>query len=483
MSRISGALVLGLGAVLQLSVMPVCAIEAPPAPGKPRPARLVTPVEQYLANGLRVVVAPRPGVPLVTATLLIRSGSEVDPPQRAGLADMTATLLTKGTRTRNAPAIAEATEALGGSLDSGAAWDRSRVSITVTTVKLPAALALLADVVRYPVFAPGELERARRQAIDGLRVAYSEPGTVAQMAAARAVFGTGTYGEPRAGTPASLARIRQADLTSLHRTYYRPDNAILVFAGDITPAAAVTLANQSFGTWMRPATPPPVPTRVSGVPAAVSTLMISMPGAGQAGVVIGLPGVARGAADYYAGLIANAVLGGSSSSRLSIEIRTRRGLTYDVRSLLDARRLGGLTIATVQTNNPSATEVVDLVLAEFDRLASAGVETAELSARATNLIGSYARSLETTAGLAARVGELAIHDIDLAEIARVVERIEAVTPADVQGYARTHWQGVARRVIVAGDTGEFEASLRKSRADAMLIPIGELDLEQQQFRK
>lgn len=483
MSSLSNALIFSLGAVLQWSAVSVRAMDAPPAPGKARAARVVIPVEQRLANGMRVIVAPRPGVPLVTATLLIRSGSEVDPPQRAGLAGMTATLLAKGTRTRNATAIAEATEALGGSLDSGAGWDRSRVSITVTTVKLPAALALLADVVRYPVFAQGELERARRQAIDGLRVAYSEPGTVAQMTAARAVFGTGTYGEPRAGTPASLARIRQADLIGLHRSYYRPDNAILVFAGDITPAAAVTLANKSFGDWMRPVLPLPVPTRVTGVPAAISMLLIGMPGAGQAGVVVGLPGVARGAADYYAGLIANAVLGGSSSSRLSNEIRVKRGLTYDVRSVLDARRLGGLTIATVQTNNPSAPEVVDLVLTEFERLASAGVDAAELSARATNLIGSHARSLETTAGLAARVGELAIHEIDLAEIGRVVERIEAVTPADVQGFVRRHWQSAAKRVIVAGDTNQFEGGLRKSRPDAMLIPIGELDLEQAQLRK
>jgi len=478
MSRLSGALIIGLGAMLQLSSVRAQGLDGPPPPGKPRPVPIVTPVEQTLANGLRVIVAPRPGVLLVTATLMIRSGSEGDPPQRAGLADLTATLLTQGTRTRSAPAIAEATEALGGSFDSAAGWDRSRISITVTTVKLPAALTLLADVVRYPSFAPAELERARRQAIDGLRVAYSEPGTVAQMAAARAVFGTGTYGEPRAGTPASLRRIRQSDLVRLHGTYYRPDNAILVFAGDITPAEAVTLANQSFGDWMRPPRPLPIVTRVTDVPASVSTLVIGIAGAGQAGVVVGLPGIARRSGDYYAGLIANAVLGGTSSSRLSSEIRVKRGLTYDVRSILDARRYGGLMIATVQTNNPSAPEVVELVLAEFDRLAEQGVEGAELSARASNLIGAYARSLETTAGLAARVGELAIHDIDLAEIGQVTMRIEAVTPADVQRFAATHWRNTAMRVIVAGDTGQFIEVLRKSRPDAIVIPIGDLDLEQ-----
>jgi len=141
--------------------------ETPPPPGPPRSVRFPTPVEKTLPNGLRVIVAPRPeSVPLVTALLLIKTGAEADPPALGGLADMTANLLTKGTKTRTAPEIAEAIEALGGSLDAGARWDASTVSVNVASARLPQALEILADVARNPVFKEDEIERQRRQTLD-----------------------------------------------------------------------------------------------------------------------------------------------------------------------------------------------------------------------------------------------------------------------------------------------------------------------------
>ena len=209
-----------------------------------------------------------------------------------------------------------------------------------------------------------------------------------------------------------------------------------------------------------------------------------MPGAGQAGVAVTLPAAQRHSDDYYAGLLANAILGGSSSSRLATEIRIKRGLTYDARSAYDPRRLAGLSLAMVQTNNPSAPEVVELALAEVARLSREPVADAELKARATNLIGAFGRSLETTSGLAGRLGELALFDIDLAEIGRVVERIEAVGPADVRRYAATYWNPAAVRVIVAGDAKLFAEALNKKysgEGSQLVIAVDRLDLERPQL--
>ncbi|HEX5420066.1 MAG TPA: insulinase family protein, partial [Gammaproteobacteria bacterium] len=119
----------------------------PPAPGPAPTLHVPTPSSFTLDNGLRVVVARRSDVPLVTAELRVRSGGEVDPMGKAGLAELTATLLTRGAAGMSAPQIAASAEALGGTLESRAGWDDSAVSITVTTPKLPAALSLLADVV------------------------------------------------------------------------------------------------------------------------------------------------------------------------------------------------------------------------------------------------------------------------------------------------------------------------------------------------
>ncbi|MGZ5274934.1 MAG: insulinase family protein, partial [Caldimonas sp.] len=122
--------------------------ETPPPPAPPRPLAIAAPSEQALANGMRVIVARREGVPLVTAMLVVLSGSELDPPRLSGLTSLTAGLLTQGTRRHTAPQLAAAAEALGGSLDSGAGWNQSLVSITVTTPKLSAALGLVAEVAR-----------------------------------------------------------------------------------------------------------------------------------------------------------------------------------------------------------------------------------------------------------------------------------------------------------------------------------------------
>jgi zinc protease len=447
----------------------------PPAPGPAPTLDVPTPDAQTLVNGLRVVSVRRARLPLVTVQLLVRSGGERDPQALAGLADLTAQLLPKGAAGRSAPQIAAQAEALGGSLVAAAGWDESEVGITVTTPKLPQALALLADVVRRPDFAADELKRAQAQAIDDLRLQLSQPTALAQLVAARAVFGTGAYGHSRGGTPASLARIGRSDVQALHAQLYRPDNAILVFTGDITPAQALTLAQASFGNWTRPATPLPAAPAGAGTTTLPSLVAIDQHGAGQAGVVAAHRAPPRSDDGYYAGTVADAVLGGSYSARLNEEIRIKRGLSYGAFSSLDLRRDSGLWLASAQTKNPSAPQVVDLTLGEFQRLGSTPVGDAELAARKATLVGEYGRNLETTAGLAAQVGNLALYDVDLAQIGRYIARVQAVTPAQVQAYAKAHLADA--HVVVVGDAAQFGAALKQAHPDVPVLQADTLDLD------
>src|SRR5205085_5884191 len=140
-------------------------------------------------NGLRVIVVQRNEIPLVNAQLLIKSGSEVDPSDLAGVADMTASLLTRGTSTKSATQIAEAIEALGGTLNAGAGWDASSISTNVMSPRIGPALELLADVARNPSFKDEEIDRLRRQSLNGLRGALATPGSIARFVAARVVYG------------------------------------------------------------------------------------------------------------------------------------------------------------------------------------------------------------------------------------------------------------------------------------------------------
>jgi len=451
--------------------------DAPPPPGPTPKLTVPMPLVQTLANGLQVISAQRADLPLVTAQLVLRSGGEMDPPRLAGLADLTANLLTKGAAGKTAPQVAAAAEALGGSLTAAAGWDESAVGITVTTPKLPLALGLLADVVRRPTFSAPELKRAQTQAIDDLRLMLSRPTALASLAATRGVFGDGAYGHSRSGTPASIARITRADVQQLHRTLYRPDNAVLILTGDILPAQARQLAQASFGDWQKPVAPlpvKPVGEAASHLPAIV---LIDQHGAGQAGVVVAHAAPSRSDAGYYVGMVANAVLGGSYSARLNEEIRIKRGLSYGASSRLEPMSDAGLWLAAAQTKNPSAPQVVDLMLGQFARLGHSRVSGAELAARKATLIGSYGRRLETTDGLAAQIAELAIYGIDLRQIGNYIEQVQAVTPRQVEAYARKHLDADGSKVVVVGDTAQFAAALRKAHPHAALLESTTLDLD------
>src|SRR3989441_6593023 len=193
-------------------------------------------------------------MPLVTAQVLIKSGGEVDPSDLAGTADMTASLLTRGTTTRSATQIAEAIEALGGSIASGGGWDASTITTSVMSSRIDPAFTILADAVRNPAFKDEEIERLRRQVLNNLRVALGTPGSIARFVAARVVFRDAPYGHPLSGTPESVPRIKRDDIVKLHDTYYRPDNAILVIGGEVPPPDGFGFAQKNFCDWSKPVT-------------------------------------------------------------------------------------------------------------------------------------------------------------------------------------------------------------------------------------
>jgi zinc protease len=451
--------------------------ETPPPPAAPRPLAVAPPQEARLANGLRVVVAERRGLPLVSAQVLVLTGAEADPPGREGLAALTAGLLTRGTRQRSAPALAAAAESLGGTLDSGASWHRSSVGTTVTTPQLGAALALLAEVVRTPAFAPAEIERLRAETLDGITVDRTQPGSVAGLAVQRLLHGSGTYGAPVQGSPASLPRLKRGDVVALHSRHYRPDNAVLVLAGDITLAQARALAERHFGRWRaatRPAAAPaalPATAAASGPPLA----LLDLGDSGQAAVVLALPAPPAGQPDDAAGAVTNAVLGGGYSSRLNQEIRIRRGLSYGAGSALAQRRHGGVLSLQAQTKNESAAEVLGLLHAQLDSLMATEVPAAELSARQATLIGGFSRSVETGEGLVEQLSRLLAAGQPPTALNGRIAALQAVTAAEVQRYARQQFAPDRRRAAVAGDVKRFEAALRQSEPKLALWPLAALD--------
>ena len=473
----AAALAVALAVPLAAPIARADDFPTPPPPAAPRALKIATPTERSLPNGLRVVVAERPGLPLVTTELLVQTGSAADPDNLAGLAALTAGTLDKGSAKHSAPQIAQTAESLGGSIGTGAGWHAMSVGMTVTRPKLDAALDLMAEVARTPTFAPAEIDRVRRQMLDGLKVSLADPRRLAGLAANRAVFGASVYGQSRSGTPATLARITRADLVRAHNAAFRPDNAVLVFAGDITLDDAVALATKALGDWKRPTQALAQAPVGAPQPIAAPLVVVDMPGAGQAGVVVAIPSIARNAPDWTIGQVANAVLGAGYSSRLNQEIRIKRGLSYGAGSGIDARRAGGIFTAATQTKNESAPQVLDLIRTEIARMAATAPADDELAARKATLIGNFSRSLETTDGLAGNVASLVTDALPLDQLGRFIAEIEAVSPQQVQSFAQAHWPAGQERAVVVGDAKQFGAALTAANPQALTIARDRLDLD------
>lgn len=454
-------------------------VDAPPPPAPPRVLQLPPLHELVLDNGLRAVVASRPGLPLASVAIVLRAGAEADPPGRAGLADATATLLARGAlrggRPVDASALARQAEALGASLESDSDWRSVRVAMTVSTPRLDAALALLADVVRRPLLAGDELERWRAQALDDVDLALADPAVVAAQVARRLRWGAGAHGT--VVTRASVQRISRDDVRALHRRIARPDAALVVFTGDVDAPRALALLRRHLGDWRRPADAP-APVAVSGAaPLPTRMALIDMPGAGQSSVVLAAPWTGSADPELPTAQVAAALLAGGYSSRLSQAVRIRRGLSYGVYGSTEAYAADGWWSAAAQTHHASAAQVLQLMRDEVERLRHEPPGADELAARQAALVGAFARGWETTAGTATLLASHWAAGRPWSALAEHPRRIGAVDGAQVSDFARRRWPPDALRAVVVGDLATAGDAVPTAAGPVLRLPLSQVDFD------
>ena len=457
-------------------------IDTPPAPSARHEIKFAAAKETKLPNGLRVIVAQRPGLPMLAAQVLVRNGAEADPEGLAGTASMTGALLTKGTETMSAPEIARAIESLGGSIDSGAGWDASAASVAIMSDKAEPALKILADVVLHPAFKQEEIDRLKSQRLDNLRVALQQPGSLAHFVTDRVVFGAGAYGHAAGGTLETLPVIGRDQIAKFYKSHYRPQNAALIMAGKVTIDEGRDFAEKLFGSWTNEGLVPNETKSFEETKWKPESVVIDMPEAGQAAVAVAKPAIKRDSSEYYAALVANAALGNGFVSRLNREIRIKRGLSYGARSAIEARREPGPFSASAQTKNQSAAEVASLIESELRRVASDPVQGEELKSRQAVLTGRYARNLETNQGFVAQISDLAAYDLPLDTLDKFIPSIDAVTTEQVTVFARKYFTTPVSLVIV-GKATEFREALKKNFPEARVIEQKNLDLNRADLLK
>ena len=453
---------------------------APPPPGPEIVPPVPAPHVQRLTNGLVVITVENHALPLVTASLVSQQGSAVDPEGRAGTAGLAASVMTEGTRTRSATEIDSAVEALGSSLGGGASSDGVQLGLTVRTGELDRALAIVADIAQHATLPDEEIERQRRIAIDGVTVVMSDPGEIAERAAMRALYGPGPYGAT--ATASSLRAITRENVAYAYRQSWTPTSSTLILSGDIDPARARALAERHFGRWHTPVGAAPLMLTDISTSGSGGVIVIDMPGSGQAAVAVARGTLARSDPRFYRALVANAVLGGGYSARLNQEIRIRRGLSYGSGSSIGARRAPGPFLATTQTRNDAAAQVLGLVLAEMRRLGAEPIPLAELAARRASLIGDFGRGTETTAGTAGLIAGYVMRGLGPEELARYLPGVLAVTPTEAQSAAAELLAPEGSTLVIVGEASQFLEALRREHANVTVIPLAELNLDRAALR-
>ena len=405
-------------------------------------AQAAIPIEHWtLPNGAKIYLAATQALPIVDVQIDFDAGSRRDPPAQAGLAGVSAGMVEKGIRANgNDPAMDE--NALGEAwADLGASFDASagaeRTSFSLRTLSQPAlldkAVRLAAREIGEPAFPEDVWKRERERLNASIREANTKPATIASRAFSQAVYGTHPYGEDT--TEATLARIDVATMRQRYEQLIQPCRAKLSIVGAVTRSQADAIATllSRLPAASQPggcAALPPVPEVAALAAAKDERLPFD---SAQAHVWIGQPGYLRRDPDHFALTLGNYILGGGGFvSRLTDEVREKRGLAYSVYSSFSPGLHAGAFRIGFQTRPDQAADAVKVAREVVARFVAEGPTAAELKAAKDNLIGGFPLLLDSNRKLLGNVSNIAWNDLPLDYLDTWTARMNAVTAADIK---------------------------------------------------
>jgi len=389
-----------------------------------------------LANGLQVIVVPRPRLPIFSATMLLPAGVAREEAGEEGLAALTAGLVTLGTERRDAVRLAEDVDALGASLGVACDYDFLFAGVSALARDRAEILEILAESLTRPAFREEELERRRNDTLSVLERREDDAVSLVRNRFLGRVYGPHPYHHPREGRRESVARFRREDLLTFYRRHYGPANATLALVGDIDPAEILPLVEALFSPWAAGPAPPAEPS-MPPPSGAVTFDRIHKAGRTQAVLRLGNRALCRNSRDYVPAVVLNYILGGSGPScRLGRALREERGLAYEVHSNLHPRREPGYFFASAHTGLENLDEALATMQAEIRRVLEDGVDEEELALARRFFTGSLPLALETNDQLATYVLSREFYGLGEEYWLHDIERIESLTLQEVNDVAR-----------------------------------------------
>ena len=426
-----------------------------PAPSKAPLIQVASPVKFTLANGLQVFVVKNTKLPKVTATLAL----DVDgfkEGDKAGLADMSGQLLKRGTTTKSKAELDEAVEFLGGSLST------SSQSASVSSLKnnFPKLMELMAEVILHPALSSDELEKVRKQTISGIESSKDDADAISNNVMKKLVYGANhAFGEIT--TVKTVNAIKVDDVKNFIKTYWIPNNAYLVFVGDIDPANAKLLAEKNFGTWAKGTFTQPVYEKPA-TPATTYVAIVDRPASVQSVVAIATTvNLTKGSPNDIPSNVMNNILGGGFSGRLFANLREKHAFTYGAYSSISPSKQIGMFSAEASVRNEKTDSSIQEILNELNIIRNTKVGDTELSRMKNYLAGGFARSLESPITIANFALSIAVNKLPADYYQKYLTNLAAVDAQKVQDVAAALLNPAKMHIVIVGNAKQIAKGLEK----------------------
>ena len=431
----------------------------PPPAGTPRDIRFPEIAQSQLESGLEINVVHQPLLPLQYLRVVIQSGGADDPSKLAGLANVTASMLKEGTRTRSSKTLAEEIEYLGAELSVGADEDNVFIMIRSLSEHMPQAMSILADVVMHPAFSKSELAKLKRREIDRLAVLARDPDFIAKQAFYRHLYDQHPYARIEA-TPDAVKRMQRSNLARWHRKHFVASNAFFVSVGAVPAEDIVAAANKAFGRWSKGSPPR---TEYGSLPerGERQIVLVDRPGSAQSVILVGNLALRRSDKGFLALEVANQVLGGSSASRLFMDLREKRSLTYGAYSDVGERIDIGPFVARTSVRTEVTGQALTALLNQLEAIRSEPAPERELADAHRYLTASLPLKIETPARVASRIAYLRIFGLPNDYWNLYGERIRSVSSEAALAAARQHIRPDQALVVVVGDSSAILSALKE----------------------
>lgn len=368
---------------------------------------------------------------MVDLQVVFDAGSARDGKQ-PGLAALTSGMIEEGAGNLDANAIAERFDTLGAQFSAGSERDMALVSLRSLTepTLIEPALQTFALLLSQPSFPADALERVRQQMLTALQHEEQNPGEIASRAFYTALFGEHPYGIPPSGTRESILAISRKDLRDFYQRYFVGRNAVVAIVGALSREQAENLAEKAVGQ-LAPGTPapalPPVPTL-----SQAKQQHIEHPSS-QTHVLMGQPGMRRGDEDYFALYVGNHILGGSGLvSRISDEVREKRGLSYSAYSYFVPMRVEGPFTLGLQTANENRDKALEVLRQTLVRFVEHGPTDEELLAAKKNITGGFPLKIDSNSDILGYIAMIGFYDLPLDYLDTFNSRVEALNTSQIR---------------------------------------------------